>query len=517
MIRFLNGRKKRKSAIIGMQEEEKKTSHFLQNLNGWSVTGGPDSRSDGLRSGMEKDMRKRVLGTFLTGIMLASQLLACAGTGQEEKTEESSVQSGGDQGEALIFTYWGSTAEKEVIEKILAKFTEDTGIEVEGMHIPDDYETKLTALVAAGEAPDLGYLAIPTAYTWYEDHVIADFNDILAADEEYNPDDYLDTAMVYYDDEKIMGILTAIEGTAIFYNKEMFKAAGVEAPQSLEENWTWDEFVEVARKLTLDSEGRNAADPGFDPENIVQYAMKWDLGQVTLDSIAKNNGASYIAEDETSGWTSPEMVEVVQNVADLINVHHVMPSKTGGDNLPSAEIALQSGVYAMTMSGQWILNNFAQMDGLEIGIAPVPSMGKEDRMVLGSSELAIFEDSDKKEEAWLLAKYLTDPANAPDVYAGGLWMPIRRDWYEDEELIAQWVDNEAHPDEYREFMLEPVRDNGEYLSELYVKNFNRMWDVLNPALENLWNGRETSAETVLKSIESDLDELTEGTYGKIGK
>ena len=314
-----------------------------------------------------------------------------------------------------------------------------------------------------------------------------------------------------------MGILTAIEGTAIFYNKEMFEAAGVEAPQSLEENWTWDEFVEVARKLTLDSEGRNAADPGFDPENIVQYAMKWDLGQVTLDSIAKNNGASYIAEDGTSGWTSPEMVEVVQNVADLINVHHVMPSKTGGDNLPSAEIALQSGVYAMTMSGQWILNNFAQMDGLEIGIAPVPSMGKEDRMVLGSSELAIFEDSDKKEEAWLLAKYLTDPANAPDVYAGGLWMPIRRDWYEDEELIAQWVDNEAHPDEYREFMLEPVRDNGEYLSELYVKNFNRMWDVLNPALENLWNGRETSAETVLKSIESDLDELTEGTYGKIGK
>ena len=117
----------------------------------------------------------------------------------------------------------------------------------------------------------------------------------------------------------------------------------------------------------------------------------------------------------------------------------------------------------------------------------------------------------------MLAKYLTDPANAPDVYAGGLWMPIRRDWYEDEELIAQWVDNEAHPDEYREFMLEPVRDNGEYLSELYVKNFNRMWDVLNPALENLWNGRETSAETVLKSIESDLDELTEGTYGKIGK
>lgn len=113
MIRFLNGRKKRKSAIIGMQEEEKKTSHFLQNLNGWSVTGGPDSRSDGLRSGMEKDMRKRVLGTFLTGIMLASQLLACAGTGQEEKTEESSVQSGGDQGEALIFTYWGVRRRKK--------------------------------------------------------------------------------------------------------------------------------------------------------------------------------------------------------------------------------------------------------------------------------------------------------------------------------------------------------------------------------------------------------------------
>ena len=121
-----------------MQEEEKKTSHFLQNLNGWSVTGGPDSRSDGLRSGMEKDMRKRVLGTFLTGIMLASQLLACAGTGQEEKTEESSVQSGGDQGEALIFTYWGSTAEEEVIGKMRAKVTEETGIDGEGSEIQED-------------------------------------------------------------------------------------------------------------------------------------------------------------------------------------------------------------------------------------------------------------------------------------------------------------------------------------------------------------------------------------------
>lgn len=467
---------------------------------------------------------KKKMTVLLAACLVASTVFGCSADtavsgGTTSGGEVSSEENGGEESSAsedvtLTFTFWGSTYEKKVIEEALAAFEENSGIQVEGMHIPDDYETKLTAMVAAGNAPDLAYLAIPSAYVWYEDEVLTDLNDIIAADTQLQEDEFLDTAFVYYDEEKIIGLLTAIEGTAIYYNKAMFEEAGVQAPASLEDNWTWEEFVQVAQKLTLDANGKNAADPDFDPQNIVQYGVKWSLGHVTLDALAKNNGASYLAEDGTSGWTSPEMIDVVQKVADLINVYHVMPTKTSGSALPSAEISLQSKKYAMTMEGQWILNNFSQIEDLDVGIAPVPSMGGEDIMVIGSSELAIFEQSAHKQEAWELAKALTDPDESLEVYRDGLWMPIRTAWYEDEELIAQWAgESKARPAGYRQMMLEPVRDNSVYLSELYVKNFNKMWDILNPALDNLWNGEETSAQKVLESIEAELDQVTDGTYG----
>lgn len=40
----------------------------------------------------------------------------------------------------------------------------------------------------------------------------------------------------------------------MFYNKDMFDAANVEyPPTNADEAWSWDEFVEVAKQLTLDT------------------------------------------------------------------------------------------------------------------------------------------------------------------------------------------------------------------------------------------------------------------------
>ena len=51
----------------------------------------------------------------------------------------------------------------------------------------------------------------------------------------------------------------------IYYNKKIFDEAGVPYPPTKwTEAWTWDEFVNVAKKLTKDKNGNNALSPNFD-------------------------------------------------------------------------------------------------------------------------------------------------------------------------------------------------------------------------------------------------------------
>ena len=60
----------------------------------------------------------------------------------------------------------------------------------------------------------------------------------------------------------------------LLYNKDMFDELSIEYPPYTVENaWSWDKFVEVSQKLTLDSSGKNAADSGFDANNIKQYGI----------------------------------------------------------------------------------------------------------------------------------------------------------------------------------------------------------------------------------------------------
>ena len=55
---------------------------------------------------------------------------------------------------------------------------------------------------------------------------------------------------------------------AVYVNVGLFKKAGLSLPK---EGWTYDDYLRLAQQLTLDNQGRNAADPQFDASNIVQY------------------------------------------------------------------------------------------------------------------------------------------------------------------------------------------------------------------------------------------------------
>ena len=116
----------------------------------------------------------------------------------------------------------------------------------------DDYEKQLTLGIASGELPDLVILDGCGMASFIQ---LGLFGDISDAD--INWDEYMEGPMESTMlDGKHYGIPFATNCTALFYNKDLFDAAGIDYP---DENTTWDEFHEMAKALTKDGVSGNAA------------------------------------------------------------------------------------------------------------------------------------------------------------------------------------------------------------------------------------------------------------------
>ena len=182
-------------------------------------------------------MKRRGMALGLAALMTCTALFT---------TTAKAENKGSDEKETIKFTYWGSGDEKKAIEESVDKFMEaNPNIEVDLMHIPsEDFLTKLNAMIAAGEAPDVSYSA-----SWKcqmgEDGLIYNFYDLLD-DMGLSKDDYLSTCWWNWSPTESAGPVQANVTTNLMYNVDCFEEAGVDLPPTkVEEAWSWDEFVEI--------------------------------------------------------------------------------------------------------------------------------------------------------------------------------------------------------------------------------------------------------------------------------
>ena len=342
------------------------------------------------------------LNKFMVGLVGAGLLLSSTTFADEPVT--------------LRYSFWGSTAEKDAITASCEKFTEQTGINVEIIHIPTDYEAKLSAMIAGGEEPDVAnlrdYFALPLA----ENGDLVNILNLIDEDPDVNRDDYLDYAYKYFTPDEAYGLNTATELFAMFYNPDLFAAAGIDnLPADVENALTMEEFIEVAQKLTIDGNGKNAAEEGFDPSNIVQYGVMFDFGVQMYMGAVYSNGGTYVNEDGTE-WTlnNPEAVEALQTISDLVNVYHVAPNPSELKALPSLAVALQTNKAAMVWAGAWIALDLGT-GGTNFDVAVLPVF-KEGLYATCPAQgtAGIFKSSKYTKEAFALWKWLMDPANSID-------------------------------------------------------------------------------------------------------
>lgn len=451
-------------------------------------------------------MAKRLISLVLSLTLLCSLLLAAPMASAE-----------GKEPVTLNFTFWGSAAEKNAIEALAAGFHEKYSyITVETQHIPSDYEAKMSAMVAGNEEPDLGYVRDFMALEFAQAGKLVNVLDLINADEELNLDDFAKDFFLYWDDDKAYGLYTAGEAYALFYNKAAFEKAGLDPlPTTVDEALTWDQFLEITQKLTLDRNGRNALDPDFDSSKIVQYGLRFDFNQGAYMPLVTANGGDYVTDEGKFGLAEAEAVEVLDALGRMVTEYHVAPSPAAVKSLPSTAISLTTSQAAIIMIGQWVLLDLAQ-SGVDFGVGVLPKIDAEAQYVTspGWGTVGIFSSSKHPDEAYLFWKWLCDPANSLEVHKAGLWMPLMSKWYTDPEYIALWAQgNPAHPEGYTDAVMKPIYERFAKHPSAYVKNFAEIDSMVLPALEKIFMG-EMSAQDAMNSIVPEVEPKIEGKFAK---
>jgi multiple sugar transport system substrate-binding protein len=107
------------------------------------------------------------------------------------------------------------------------------------------------------------------------------------------------------------GLPVGVYPAAVYYVPSLFANAGLNyppnkygdkylMPDETEVEWNWDTLTQIARFLTLDANGRNASDPGFDPNRIVQLGFDFQW-QTNVPYVASYRvGAATIVQNNLS-------------------------------------------------------------------------------------------------------------------------------------------------------------------------------------------------------------------------
>lgn len=434
-------------------------------------------------------MKKR-LSLLLCVLMLASMATMAMGEG----------------GERVHITYaqWGTADETAATQATAEKFNAaQDRITVEVLQIPwENYMTKLNTMAAAGELPDTAIMNEAGVLQWAEQGMLADISTMYGGADSKPLD-----SVAFRHDGKTVAYSAANEVLLLYYNRDMFDAAGVDYPPATADGaWTWDEFVEAAKKLTFDKDGKTPNDEGFDKENIVQYGCLVENLAWQLEVWALSNGGGFFAEDGSEvAIGKPESIEAIQQVADLYLTHNVAPLSTGASD-DSIQRSIIAGTCAMGTGGAWNVGTClgsAQEEGLNYGVAVLPYMKEKVTICTGGPNV-VFNQTKHPEEAMEWLKWYSQEENSWGLIEAGTWMPILEKWYTDEELTHKWVDNPNFPpyEEYKTAVVDYAMNNSRSAAWYYVNNTVDFNNLLGSVLGEVWTGNITAEQAITDNLDA---------------
>ncbi len=341
-----------------------------------------------------------------------------------------------------------------------------------------------TTVEGGGTPPALAVMLAVDLYDLVNADLIAPLDEYLNAmpDKDAYLNDFIPAFLEnsYYDG-KIWSIPFQRSVVTLYYNKDLFKEAGLEPPDS------WESWGEAAGKLTK-REG----------DQVVRWGLLYPSGWPywLFQPLAIGNGRNIVGDDPTEVYfDDPRVIEAVQFYIDLSKKYKGMPEGVQAvwGQAPSD---FASGAAAMIMHSSGSLAGILKQADFEVGVMAVP--GKEPgtyATVPGGGNLYILKGAPKEQRdaAWEFIKFLTQPEYVADFSINTGYIATRDAAYETPAMKEhlQKVPQAAQ-----------IRENLKYAGkEFAVENLGEVRNIFHKYLQAAYNGEMSPAEAMKKAQE----------------
>ncbi|HEY4203220.1 MAG TPA: extracellular solute-binding protein [Devosiaceae bacterium] len=253
-------------------------------------------------------------------------------------------------------------------------------------------QDKVTTLAAAGTPVALAYVGSRTLKQFAENDLIVP---IPMTDAEKAAYYNFVPATVTFNDTQ-WGIPVAFSTKALYWNKDLFKAAGLDPEKPPQ---TWAEEIADAKAISekTDAAGFGVVAKTFD--NTMHQFLHW---------VYTNNG-SVIDADGNITLDSPENLEALTALKDITQYAEEGPTAYEQNEVRAIFLDGKIGMIHASVGAV----NLLEESKINWGVAPLPlgPHAKGPGTLLITDSLAVFKGTGVEDKAIDFAKFLTNPKN----------------------------------------------------------------------------------------------------------
>lgn len=291
-------------------------------------------------------------------------------------------------------------------EKMLAEENIKVTVNLE-MPSSDQYDSVLQARLSGDDAPDLYTLHCNNLGTYNDAGYLYDLSGEALADVIY--DNVKATVTI---DGKLLAVPIESQAWGVLYNKAIFDACGLKAPETLSD-------LEAICE-TLKEKGYTPFMLAFQEQWVPQLMTGLTLGDIVSGKL--NDWLERMYKDEGSYDEVREIFDVI----DLIMANGTSRAMEQGSESGAADFAL--GKAAMFVQGTWASNTIMTTNpDMELGVFALPI--NEDpgctRVNLSTSTtLAVHPDSQELDLALKFANYVLDETDSSALFQACSFNPL---------------------------------------------------------------------------------------------
>jgi multiple sugar transport system substrate-binding protein len=297
----------------------------------------------------------------------------------------------------LTFAFPDDAASSAAALAQIAAYTgEHPGVQVTAKPLPAaDYARRLLDSVDTN-ATDLFVSTDSLVPALINRKAALDLQALLAGQPAFKPGDFEPAALAAWQrGAALYGLPADAVPQVMFYNQDLFTAAGIAAPAP---GWTWDDWLAKAKQLTVRS----------NDDTISQYGTALS----TWAGMVWGNGGELLSADGTQSLLdSPAATAGVQFAADMVNLHRVAPAPKDAGGPDPVELFQGQKVAMLPGSSSLAGKLLAAKLPFKWAIAPLPA-GKVAVSPISVSGLAISARSPNAPAALDFATWIVGPTGS---------------------------------------------------------------------------------------------------------